>query len=426
MRKKIDARDVQLGMYIAELDRPWLETPFMFQGFELQSQDALAKLQEICKYVWIDTKQGIDFVPPARGAGAAYARMQELADEDVEIRKKVEALVAQSKNTRATRKPYEDKATFQEEIKVAREIQKEAKTTIDEALTEIKKGGKKIDLQLAGKVVTRMVESVLRNPDALVCLSQLKEVSEYTALHSIRSCILALAFGRHLVLGRDELQAVGMGGLMHDIGMARVPEEILNKQSALDPVEVQAMRKHVRWGIDILQESGSVPPGVSEMVLQHHERGDGSGYPDGRQGTTITPAGYMGAIIDVYDAITSDRTYNVALSAEDALKRMYEWRHRDFNGELVEEFIRCMGIFPIGSLVELSTGSVGVVITINRARRLKPQVALVLTASKTPYSQRTITDLLEHKDAMGQEIKIAKVLPTGSYGINPMDHIIQL
>jgi len=426
MRKKIDARDVQLGMYIAELDRPWLETPFMFQGFELQSQDALTKLQEICKYVWIDTQQGIDFVPPKHKAGAAYARMQVLADEDVEIRKKIEALIAQSKSAREKRKPYEDKTSFEEEIKTARLIQKEAKAAIDEALQEVKQGGKKIDLQLAGKAVTRMVDSVIRNPDALVCLSQLKEVSEYTALHSIRSSILALAYGRHMALSRDELQALGLGGLMHDIGMARVPEDVLDKQSALDPTEIQAMRKHVRWGIDILNESGSTPPGVHEMVLQHHERGDGSGYPDGRQGTGITPAGYIGAIIDVYDAITSDRTYNVALSAEDALKRMYEWRHRDFHGELIEEFIRCMGIFPIGSLVELSTGSVGVVITINRARRLKPKVALVLTASKTPYSQRTITDLIEHKDAMGQEIKIAKVLPTGSYGINPMDHIVQL
>ena len=426
MRKKIDARDVQLGMYIAELDRPWLETPFMFQGFELQSPEALTKLQELCKYVWIDTKQGIDFVPARHQAGAAYARMQQLADEDVEIRKKIEALVSQSRTTRAARKPYEDKTVFEEEIKEARVIQKEAKTTMDEALHEIKKGGGKIDLQLAGKVVTRMVESVIRNPDALICLSQLKEVSEYTALHSIRSCILALAFGRHLVLGRDELQAVGMGGLMHDIGMARVPEEVLGKQSALDPVEIQAMRKHVRWGIDIIQESGSVPPGVTEMIQQHHERGDGSGYPDGRQGTAITPAGYMGAIIDVYDAITSDRTYNVALSAEDALKRMYEWRHRDFNGELVEEFIRCMGIFPIGSLVELSTGSVGVVITINRARRLKPKVALVLTADKTPYSHKITVDLMDQIDAHGQEVKIARVLPVVTYDIHPMDHIIQL
>ena len=134
----------------------------------------------------------------------------------------------------------------------------------------------------------------------------------------------------------------------------------------------------------------------------------------------------MGSIIDVYDAVTSDRIYSGGLSAEGALKRMYEWREKDFHAELVEDFIRCMGIFPIGSLVELSTGSIGVVISINRARRLKPKVALVLTADKKPYSSRIVTDLMEHKDGKGQEIKISQVLPVGSYGIHPMDHIVQI
>jgi len=124
--------------------------------------------------------------------------------------------------------------------------------------------------------------------------------------------------------------------------------------------------------------------------------------------------------------VTSERQYSGGLSAEEALKRMYEWRDKDFNAQLVEEYIKCMGIFPIGSLVELSTGSVGVVVTINRARRLKPKVALVLTASKTPYSHKVVTDLSEHTDAQGGELKIKRVLPAGSFNINPMDHIVQL
>ena len=163
-----------------------------------------------------------------------------------------------------------------------------------------------------------------------------------------------------------------------------------------------------------------------QVVQQHHERRDGAGYPVRLKGDAISQAGLIGSIVDVYDAITSDRTYSGGLSAEDALKRMYEWREKDFHPQLVEDFIRCMGIFPIGSLVELSTGSVGVVITINRARRLKPKVALVLTANKTPYEHKVITDLMEHTDGKGQEIKISRVLPVGSYGIHPMDHIVQL
>jgi len=276
------------------------------------------------------------------------------------------------------------------------------------------------------KVVANMVESVVRNPDALVCLSQLKNVSEYTALHSIRTTIIALAFGRHLALSRDELNILGTGVMLHDIGMVKVPKEILAKQSNLTPEEFDIMTRHVQWGLEIVQASGGVPPGALDVIAQHHERGDGNGYPHKRQGTAITPAGMMGAIVDVYDAITSDRNYGTALSAEDALKSMYEWRGKDFQPNLVEEFIRCMGIFPIGSLVELSNNTVGVVITINRARRLKPKVALVLTATKAPYSRRVIADLADHKDSRGQEIKIARVLPTGSFNINPMDYIIQL
>jgi len=423
MRKKIDIRDVQLGMYIAELDRPWLETPFMFQGFELTSQEALDKLRELCRYIWIDTDQGKDYIPPPRSGRAAFARMQQLADEDVRIREKIRRLVV-APLPRAQRQTYVDRSSFEDEIIQAKSIHADTREIITGVIHDAKRG-KAIDIQMAGKAVARMVDSVIRNPDALVCLSHLKEVSEYTALHSIRTCILALAFGRHLALSRDELQVLGLGAMLHDIGMIKVPEEILNKQSELTASEFDTMAKHVTWGLEILRTAGDLPPGALEVVAQHHERGDGSGYPNQRKSGSITPAGYIGAIVDVYDAITSDRHYNTGLSAEDALKRIYEWREKDFDAPLVEDFIRCMGIFPIGSLVELSTGSIGVVITINRARRLKPKVALALTASKTPYSARIVTDLMEHTDGHGREIKISRVLPAGTHGVNPMKYLVQ-
>lgn len=426
MRRKIDVRDVQMGMYIAELDRPWLETPFMFQGFELRSQDALTKLRELCKYVWIETDRGADYVPPARGGRAAFARMRQLAQEDVAMREKIRRLATEARPSATVhRQPYKDQTTFEEELGHAKQVQTEARESMLSTIDQVRRG-KPVDVQLAGKVVGRMVDSVTRNPDALVCLSQLKEASEYTALHSIRSCILALTFGRHLALSKDELAVLGMGALLHDIGMVRVPEDILAKTGGLSEREFDIMTKHVTWGLEIVRDSGNLNPGSLEIIAQHHERGDGSGYPLRRKGAGIAPAGYIGAIVDVYDAITSDRIYNTGLSAEDALKRIYEWREKDFDSQLVEDFIRCMGIFPIGSLVELSTGSIGVVITINRARRLKPKVALVLTASKTPYSARLVTDLMEHTDGQGREIKISRVLPAGSYSINPMNYIVQL
>jgi HD-GYP domain-containing protein (c-di-GMP phosphodiesterase class II) len=423
MRKKIDVRDVRLGMYIAELDRPWLETPFMFQGFTIESQAALDKLRELCRYVWIEIPEEDKFKPKYLSRDA-LARMRVLEEEDERLRRKVREIAERSTPVNK-RKPYQDATTFEEELVQAKEIETEARNLMRDSVQEVMRG-KPLDLKLADKVVGRMVDSIIRNPDALVCLGQLKEVSEYTALHSVRCCTIALALGRHLALNRDELRILGLGALLHDIGMAKVPEAILNKQGGLNENEFHTMTRHVGWGLGIARESGGVPPGAEEVIAQHHERGDGSGYPGHRRGAGITPAGMIGAIVDVYDAVTSDRMYKVALSAEDALKRIYEWRHKDFSAQMVEEFIRCMGIFPIGSLVELSTGSVGVVITINRARRLKPKVALVLTASKSPYSARIICDLMEHTDAAGQEIKISRVLPTGAYGINPMDYIVQL
>ncbi|MCG6975517.1 MAG: HD-GYP domain-containing protein [Acidiferrobacterales bacterium] len=423
--KKVHAKDIQVGMYIYQLDRPWIETPFMFQGFEVQTDEQVQELQKHCQWVIIDTEKGADFDPSKGNLQDFQRRQKSLQDVDEEIRKKVQALANIKDAGEVKRKPYPDNVTFEDELVRAKEIEGEARVLMNKAIGDVAKGNN-IDLEMATKAVGKMVDSIIRNPDAMVCLSQLKDVNEYTALHSVRTAIVALAFGRHLALSRDELNVVGMGALLHDVGMARLPKEILEKPGGLSVEEFQTMSNHVKWGIEILESSGGVPQGVIEMVEQHHERGDGSGYPTKRTAKAISPAGAIAGIVDVYDAITSDRHYSGGLSAEEALKRMYEWRKKDFKPQMVEEFIKCMGIFPIGSLVELSTGAIGVVITINRARRLKPKVALVLTASGTPFSHRFIADLSDERYTGAEELKIKRVLPSGAHGINPMDYIVQL
>jgi len=415
--------DLRWGMYISQLDRPWLETPFLFQGFELQAPQEMDLLKKHCKYVYIDVEKGLDVLPP-RNHAEYDARMRAIQVEEEQIDRRVRQ-IAESPTAPRERPAYIDLAPFEKEIVRAKEIEASARETMREVLDRVQKG-KDFNIALAAKVVTNMVDSIIRNPDALVCLTYLRNINEYTALHSIRSCILGIAFGRHLVFSKDELIDLGLGLLLHDVGMVKIPKEPLAKTTGLTTQEFKAMTRHVGWGVAILKKSGGIPPLAMQVVQQHHERRDGAGYPVGLKGDMVSQAGLIGSIVDVYDAVTSDRTYAGGLSAEDTLKRMYEWREKDFHPQLVEEFIRCMGIFPIGSLVELSTGSIGVVITINRARRLKPKVALVLTAGRTPYSQKVITDLMEHRDGKGQEIKIARVLPVGSYGIHPMDHIIQL
>jgi len=421
MKRKVHVLDLQMGMYISELDRPWVETPFLFQRFELRTSEEMEQLKKHCTYVYVDTELGPDVAPKPRDK-ESVVRIRKLEKQDEKIKREVKK-IAEAPSRRSQRPAYPDRTPFQRELVRAREVQSQTRVLMRTTIEEVQKG-KAINIPLAEKVVDNMVESVIRNPDALVCLSQLKDVSEYTALHSVRTCVLALTFGRHLVLSKDELKILGVGALLHDIGMAKLPATILDKPGGLTVEEFELMTQHVPWGLEILKQSGEVPPAALEILEQHHERHDGSGYVRKLKGDLIGYVGAICAIVDVYDAITSQRVYRGPVSADDALKRMYEWRHKDFHAELVEEFIKCMGIYPIGSLVELSTGGVGVVITINRARRLKPKVVLLLTANKKPLSHKVITDLAEHRDGLGREYKIKRVLPAGTYSINPMEHLV--
>jgi HD-GYP domain-containing protein (c-di-GMP phosphodiesterase class II) len=423
MKKKFDVRDLEMGMYISELDRPWVESPFLFQGFELTSKDELAQLRQHCKYVYIDVELGLDASPKRMNKDAAV-RMRIISEQETRVNREVHAL-ASTPQIQDGRLVYLDRVSFEREVPRAKKIEKQTRILLRTTLEEVHKGNN-INVPLADKVVGNMVESVVRNPDALVCLSQLKDVSEYTALHSIRTCVLAVTFGRHLVLPKEELNLLGMGALLHDIGMAKLPQEILDKPGALSEEEFELMQKHIPWGLEVVEQSGGLPAEALEIIEQHHERHDGSGYAGNLKGDLIGYWAAIGAIVDVYDAITSKRMHSEPLSAEEALKRIYEWRHKDFRADLVEEFIKCMGIYPIGSLVELNTGAIGVVITINRARRLKPKVVLLLTANKKPLSRKFVADLADNRHSEGKELKINRVLPAGTYDINPMDHIVQL
>ncbi|GMQ90433.1 MAG: hypothetical protein BMS9Abin10_0810 [Gammaproteobacteria bacterium] len=502
VKKRVAVHDLRMGMYIAELDRPWLETPFLFQGFALRSEDEINQIKEQCKYVYIDVERGPD-VTPIRGRGEVPAETKVIRAEEERLRREFRVLLEspdrRRKGSYHSRPPYQDQAPLEEAMEQAKEIESEAMEVMDTTFDDVRQGkpvntarakkvvgdmvesvvcnpdaligltrikydnqftsdddvpieeevsrarpiesmarevmnetleeareGKVVDTKLATKVVDDMVASVARNPDGLIVLSHLKDAERYNALHSIRTCILALSFGRHLAFSKAQLRLVGLGALLHDVGMVKVSTEILEKPVGLSEREFEQMKSHVHYGVEILKKSPGFPLEAIQMVEQHHERHDGSGYPAMLTGDKIGMSGSIGAIVDVYDAITSQRIYRESVSAEDALKRMYEWRHKDFNAELVEEFIKCMGIFPIGSLVELNTGGIGVVVTINRVRRLKPKVALVLQANKEPYNKKLIADLAEHRDRLGQELRIRRVLPAGAFGINPVKYLAQL
>jgi len=402
MRKKLPVRDLRIGMYVSELDRPWLGAPFLFQGFEVRTEEELLRLRRQCEYVYIDTEQGS--LAPAR---------RPVPVPDLGILKNFAP-------GRRRQPLHPDRAALEEEIPRAREVIAGTHTLVHTLMDDARLG-KSLDSVGARDAVTALTDSVIRNPDALACFIQLKNKDEYTALHSLRVCILALTFGRHLDFTPDQLNVLGIGALLHDLGKMKVPGEILNKPGHLTDREFEIMKSHVPHGVAILEGTPHIPAPAIEVARGHHERYGGNGYVLGLQGDTIGLFGMIGGIVDSYDALTSDRVYRDGLSAFDALSRMYAARHVDYHPELMAQFIQCMGIYPIGSIVELNTGEIGVVVTVNRARRLKPRVALALTADKRRYPAHKIVDLMQ--TFPGRTLEIRAVLPAGSHGINATDFL---
>ncbi len=406
-------------MYVLDLDRPWLETPFLFQGFEIRSQDDIAELQRYCKYVYIDVPESSDISPHL------HAREKDKVPYSIQTgdrEKNFEYAFLKITNRPRNRPLYPDQTTLEEEICAVREHHDRTRELIYTVMQDIRLG-RNIQSLDAKKVVGALTESVIRNPDALICFIQLKKKDEYTALHSLRVCILALAFGRHLGLEKEELNVLGIGALLHDMGKMKVPNEILNKPGALDEREFEIMKSHVPRGVEIVEQAGNIPPAAVEVVRCHHERYNGRGYVSGLKGEQIGLFGTIGAVVDCYDAISSDRAYRGGMSTHTALRKMYEWRNKDFHPKLVEQFIQCMGIYPIGSVVELNTGEIGVVVTMNRVRRLKPRVTLVLQPNASPYPSQKTVDLMQHKTRDGRPCEIERVLEPGTYGINPTHYL---
>jgi putative nucleotidyltransferase with HDIG domain len=423
MKKKIAVQDLQRGMYVSELvGRHWRETPFLFQGFEIQSDEQIEEIGRYCQHVYIDTEQGNDVSSRPRPIASAPPTLivtPEKKESIIKFEKVIERFAP------GHRRPprYQDVTVLEEEIGHAREIVTETREAVYDIMTDVRLG-RSINTTAAKKVVADMVDSVIRNPDALMCLNQLKDKDEYTALHSLRVCVLALAFGRHLDLTDDELNLLGIGALLHDIGKMKVPNDIINKPGKLTDEEFALMKSHVPRGVDILEQTHGISSVSIDVARYHHERYAGGGYAIGSKGEQIGLFGSIGGIVDCYDAITSDRSYHTGLSAHDALTKMYSWRGRDFQPLLVEQFIQCMGIYPIGSVVELNNGSIGVVVSINRTRRLRPKVAMVLNSDKTPFTPAKVIDLMhEASEGVHRGLEIRKVLPPGEHGVIPTKYI---
>jgi len=408
---RLSAREVEIGMFVTRLDKPWLETPFMLQGFAINSKEDLALLIEHCNYCYVDIHHSKPFKP---------TQLQGLEEEQ----KASNFRITSSKSAKRRRKIYKDSTEMTDELKDIRKSHTTMSGVIKDMVTSLK-FTKKLDLVEAKAAIKPMVESIIRNPDALLWLSRLRQLDDYNYSHSLGCSIWAMAMGRQLGMNRIDIEALGLGGLLLDIGKTRVPDKILSKRGLLTEKEIKVIKKHVQHSLDIISTEKGINFKIKNMVESHHERIDGSGYPHGIIGSQIPLFGKIAAIIDCYDAITSDRCYAEPLSSQEAVKKLYEWRDTEFQAELVEEFIQAIGMFPAGSLVELTTGEVAVVVTESRTRRLRPKIMLLLAANKEPREDYIICNLMhETHNSDGQKLDIKCALPTGSFSIRADDYFL--
>jgi putative nucleotidyltransferase with HDIG domain len=394
---QISAKHLKLGMFVAELDRPWLGTPFLFQGFRLRTIEEIEKIQSLCDSVLVD---------PEKSAKTPLAYTQQpVPNKDLK------------------RQHYDMSASFEDEILVANEIRADTENCLGHVFDDVT-SGRMIDLVTVKRTISDTVDGILRNPDAHVSLTQLKEWDNYTAQHSINVCILALAFARHIGLPRHEMEMLGAGALLHDIGKLKTPLDVLNKPDKLTAEEFKIMQSHPVHGRELLENRYGLPHQIADMAFSHHERIAGGGYPRGLTGTQISVWSRMVAIVDVYDAISSDRCYHKGMSPTEALTKMYGWRLKDFDADLLEKFIQCIGIYPVGTLVELTSGEVGIVISVNPASRLKPKIDLILNKNKQPYFPSRVVNLEEFKSSdPSNTYAIKEVLTPGAYNINMREHL---
>lgn len=426
---KVAVSELQLGMFVSALDRPWLETPFLLQGFLIKSIDDIDELRKHCAYVYIDILKGRGplKVKPRRntgGGGTSPAKPPARTDSDV-------AHIAASLDGQDNRcywetvfphrtlRTYPEVRPMEEELSTAQHVFQDLSVCVSEMMIQIEQKAV-LEVKAVKDALNPMIDSVMRNPDACIWLARMKNRDSYTYKHSMSASIWAVALGRQLGLPRIDLSTLATGALLIDIGKLQLPPDLLAKPSRLSRGEFELIKTHVELGIGMLKDSPEATRVVLEMVATHHERHNGKGYPKKLKGTEIPIFGRIAAIADCYDAMTSDRAYAPAVSPSFAVRKLYEWRNVDFQAELVEEFIQAIGIYPAGTLVELSTGEVGIVIAENRERRLRPKVLLLLDAHKKPLKDSRLVNLrdIETTDT-GESLDITSSLEPGAYGISP-------
>ncbi|MDA3912987.1 HD-GYP domain-containing protein [Oleiagrimonas sp.] len=404
---RIDVHGVRVGMYVSRLDRPWINTPFLLEGFLVSSSEEIEDLQRYCKSVYVDVTRG----------QSPELRYVQLEQEGGQQNNRNE-FAAMGKTL------WKQITEFEDELPKARDAHKILRAGIEEIMEDLRQGHS-LQLSKLSKGVDAMVNSITRNPNAFGWLREIKRKDNYVYHHALSCSVWAASFGRHLGLIHDELTELTLAGLLFDVGKTRLPLEMLNMRGRFSDEDHAVMQTHVQHSLDILEKTSDISPKIIEAVATHHERHDGSGYPNGLSRDSIPIYGRILGLIDSYDAMTSIRPHMPSRSPHQAVMDLYESRGTLFQPELVEQFIQTSGIYPTGSLVELTDGQVGVVTTVHNLKRLRPTVMLLLDAEKQPLKEFNSVNLAARNPAgEGYALGIKSGLPQGAFGIDPTDLFI--
>lgn len=432
----IDSSDAAIGMYVSMLDRPWLETPFVFQGFTIRDRMDIELLQSYCSDIQIDVqKSGLtrlqvksllaSATPTKKRAKRVPSRTMKWRGKLLRRLRNLLLRFGLTRQQKAQSEPgeegYKVTSTVRGEAANAYAAYKALSLQYLEVVKFTRESGI-IPTQVVNKAVRPFIKSILRNPDAMAwTIFSRRDGGLSRAVATSAWCVM---FGRHLGFDRDALSDLAVGGLLLDIGNIHLPADVLNIDGEMNREQFLTMSKHVEHGLKVLRLSGSVSDNVRDMVQFHHERADGSGYPMGLHGNKIPVYGRIAAIADAYDAMTTKKSYSQSLGAFDAARALNDMRGKQFSAEVVEQFLCTVGMFPTASVVELNNGMIGLVLEQNRDNTLRPRVMLLLDRDRKPLKKPKFLEMrdLPLDATHAAALWIVKGHEHGAFGIDPKDY----